>query len=64
MLKPTELWKVSITLWTSKDPSERSAEELAYEANNGGPCVITGFSEEHVTDPSEFPDIDFFDTKS
>ena len=63
MAKPEELWKVTLTLWTNKDPSEMSAEELAYEENNGGPVLLTGFTDEHVVDPSKFPDTEFFNTK-
>lgn len=61
MPKPKELWKTTITIWTSKDPSELSAEELAYEATQGGPALCTGFMEEHVVDPAKFPDTEFFD---
>jgi hypothetical protein len=60
MAKPKELWKVTLTIWTSKNPDALSAEELAYEANNGGPALITGHMEEHITDPSKFPDTEFF----
>lgn len=63
MTKPKELWKVTLVLWTNKNPEALSAEELAYEANNGGPVVLTGFTDEHVVDPSKFPDTEFFDTK-
>lgn len=59
-MKPKELYKTTIVIWTDYNPSTVELDDLGYEATNGAALCTTRVCEK-VTDQSEFPSGDFFD---
>ena len=59
MSKPTALYKTTITIWTDYAPDGMELETLGREATSGD-AFCSGQTTEYVTDPSAFPETDFF----
>lgn len=57
---PKQLYKTTIVIWTEYDPNNCEIDDLAREATSGDAfCSLQQTM--LVTDPSEFPDTEFFE---
>jgi hypothetical protein len=57
--KPTKLFKTTVIIWTEADPRGWDMMDLGYAADRAdGFC--SSKQVEAVTDPSQFPETDFF----
>ena len=62
MSKPKKLYKTTVVIWSEYDPSFKvEIDELARDAIQGESYCSTQNTEE-ITDPSQFPETEFFDT--
>lgn len=59
-MKPTKLYKRTIIVWTSNDPSDFPYKELGARIDNGS-AYLESMTTEHVTNSASYPSTDRFD---
>ena len=62
--KPKQLWRTTIVIWSDFNPDEAQMEieDLARDATSGDSHCESQVTE-LVTDPTQFPDTEFFDSE-
>lgn len=60
-MKPSKLYKTTIVIWSEYVTDSVEIEDLARDATSGE-AFCSGQDCEEVTDPSAFPDTEFFNT--
>lgn len=60
MTRPKELYRTTIIVWSSSNPLGMEASQLVREGEVGDAYISRQITD-RVTDPSEFPNTEFFD---